>query len=404
MTVTLDTLPSANIAAQSTPHRLNAQFAFLLEADRLKSVVRANELMDGSRFENSAEHSWHAALLALICAPLAGPDVDIDTVIAMLILHDIVEIDVGDHPIHLPYDRETVQDLEVAAAARIFGLLPDDQHALFNDLWHEFEAMQTPSARFAKAIDFLAPALLSLGAKEMDAQTRKIVGDNLSHGRAAKTKDIIPELYDFTCALLEGRTADPVMAQRFAFWCAVDPLKSVLRATPIMDGSRPENSGEHSWHVMLYALTLADQGLKAADAKRAIIMMLLHDIVEVDAGDNPIHGAVTAQAQRAQLEAELKAAERLFGLLPEEQGQALRLIWDEFETAQTPTALYAKSIDRAQPVLHNLANDGGSWRAYSVTLPQIETRVGAKVTKGCPSLWPFIRARIEPWFISQNAT
>jgi putative hydrolase of HD superfamily len=263
--------------------------------------------------------------------------------------------------------------------------------------------MQTPTARFAKTIDYLAPGLQCLGAETSDDEEDIIVADNLREGRAFKVRDIIPELYEFSSALFEGRETDPVMAQRFAFWRAVDPLKSVLRATPIMDGSRPENSGEHSWHVMLYALTLADQGLPEADTQRAIVMMLLHDIVEVDAGDNPIHGAVTAEAQQAQLEAELKAADRLFGLLPDAQGTELRAIWDEFEAAETPTALYAKSIDRAQPVLHNLANDGGSWRAYNVTLEQVETRVGAKVTKGCPNLWSFIRDRIEPWFIEHNA-
>ena len=214
---------------------------------------------------------------------------------------------------------------------------------------------------------------------------------------------MFPALYEFTLAVFESRATDPVMDQRYAFWCEADRLKGVLRATPILDGSRPENSGEHSWHVMLYALTLADQARGTIDASRAIMMMLLHDIVEVDAGDTPIHGAVTAEAQQAQEDAEIKAADRLFGLLPSAQGQNLRSIWEEFEAAATPTALYAKSIDRAQPVLHNLANDGGSWRTYNVKLSQLDIRVGDKITRGCPALWPFIRARVEPWFIAQNA-
>ena len=154
---------------------------------------------------------------------------------------------------------------------------------------------------------------------------------------------------------------------------------------------------------MLYAFVLADYAKDPIDVYRAILMMLLHDIVEVDAGDTPIHGAVTVAAQKAQEEAEIKAADRLFGLLPLDQGQNLRRIWDEFETAATPTALYAKSIDRAQPVLHNLANDGGSWRTYDVKLHQLDTRVGAKISRGCPALWPFIRARVEPWFIQYAA-
>lgn len=383
--------------------RLNAQFAFLLEADKLKTVDRANQVMDRSRFENSAEHSWHAALLAVLCAPLAGADVDLARVIEMLILHDIVEIDAGDHPIHITHNPQDIELAEQAAAARIYGLLPDDIADHYLATWREFEAMQTPSARFAKSIDFLAPALQCLGAAVQLDEEREIVERNLYRGRASKIKDLFPALYEFTLALFETRATDPVMDQRYAFWCEADRLKSILRATPIMDGSRPENSGEHSWHVMLYALTLTDQARGAIDASRAIMMMLLHDIVEVDAGDTPIHGAVTAEAQLAQEAAEIKAADRLFGLLPSDQGQNLRGIWEEFEAAQTPTALYAKSIDRAQPVLHNLANDGGSWRKYTVSLSQLDTRVGDKITRGCPALWPFIRARVEPWFAAQNA-
>ena len=132
-------------------------------------------------------------------------------------------------------------------------------------------------------------------------------------------------------------------------------------------------------------------------------MLLLHDVVEIDAGDTPIHGAVTAEAQRAQEVAEIKAADRLFGLLPEAQAAEFRAIWDEFEAAQTHTAIYAKSIDRAQPVLHNLANDGGSWRTYDVKLHHLDSRVGEKVTRGCPQLWPFIRNRVTPWFELNDA-
>ncbi|WP_439103098.1 HD domain-containing protein [Celeribacter marinus] len=382
--------------------RLEKQFAFLMEADRLKSVLRANQVMDRSRFENSAEHSWHACLAALIFAPLAAADVDLDRALEMLILHDLVEIDAGDHPIHISHDPVSVAALEAKAADRLYGLLPDDQGTAFRAIWEEFEAMQTPTARYAKAIDFLAPALQCLGAPTQLDEERGIVERNLREGRATKTKAILPDLYAFTKATFEGTPTDPVMQARFDYWCEADRLKLVLRATPIADGSRRENSGEHSWHVMLYAFTLADQSHGEIDLARALKMMLLHDIVEVDAGDTPIHGAITAEAQAAQEAAEIKAADRLFGLLPEGEGAALRVIWEEFEAAQTPTAIYAKSIDRAQPVLHNLASDGGSWRTYNVTLDQLDARVGVKVARGGPALWPFIRARVAPWFAANR--
>ena len=132
--------------------RLSAQFAFLNEADRLKSVLRATTLCDGSRPENSGEHSWHLALYALTLADHAGPDVDINRVIRMLLLHDLVEIDVGDVPIHSQNgtahaSSETVQ-AEQRAADRIFGLLPPDIAQQFRALWDEFEAAETPDARF----------------------------------------------------------------------------------------------------------------------------------------------------------------------------------------------------------------------------------------------------------------
>ncbi|ATG46402.1 phosphohydrolase [Celeribacter ethanolicus] len=387
----------------SASPRLDAQYAFLMEADRLKTVERANQLMDRSRFENSAEHSWHACLLAFLMAPMAGPGVDLDRAIEMLILHDIVEVDAGDHPIHILYDTDQIVAQEKAAADRIYGLLPEDLATRYRATWEEFEAMETPTARFAKAVDYLAPALQSIGAPEQLEEERDIVGGNLRRGRAVKAKDILPELFEFTRAAFEGEATDPVLAQRFAFWCEADRLKSVYRATPIADGSRKENTGEHSWHIMLYALTLADHAQDKVDIALALKMLLLHDIVEVDAGDTPIHGAVTPEALKAQEDAEQRAADRLFGLLPEDQGRMFRAIWEEFEAAETPTAIYAKSIDRTQPVLHNLSDDGGSWRTYDVKLHQLDSRVGVKIARGCPKLWPYIRSQCEPWFVARNA-
>jgi putative hydrolase of HD superfamily len=137
--------------------QLHAQFAFLQECDRLKSGLRATRLNDGSRQENTAEHSWHIALYAMVLADQAGPGVEINRVIKMLLIHDIVEIDAGDAPIHGDYDAAEYARKEVAAAQRIFGLLPLAQAAAFRALWEEFEAAQTPDAVFAKSIDRVQP-------------------------------------------------------------------------------------------------------------------------------------------------------------------------------------------------------------------------------------------------------
>ena len=130
--------------------RIDAQLAFLCEADRLKSTLRATTLCDGSRRENSGEHSWHIALYAMVMAEHANRPVAIDRVIKMLLIHDLVEIDAGDTPIHGTQDPELQARIEADAATRIFGLLPPDQAQEFRTLWDEFEAAETDDAIFAK--------------------------------------------------------------------------------------------------------------------------------------------------------------------------------------------------------------------------------------------------------------
>ncbi|AEI93837.1 MULTISPECIES: HD domain-containing protein [Roseobacter] len=185
------------------------------------------------------------------------------------------------------------------------------------------------------------------------------------------------------------------LAAQIAFLSEADQLKSVMRASRLHDNSRYENSAEHSWHVMLYAFVLADQAGPDVRIDRVLKMLLLHDIVEIDAGDNPIHGTVDAAAQEAQ---EQIAADRLFGLLPEDQAKAFREIWDEFEAAETPDAVFAKSIDRVQPPISNMANGGGSWLEYGVTIDQLSQRVGTPVQKGAPRLWQWLFPKLEAFF------
>lgn len=384
--------------------RLDAQFAFLIEAEGLKSVLRANQVMDRTRFENTGEHSWHACMAAYVFAPLAAADVDLTRALEMLVLHDIVEIDAGDHPIHISHDPASVAALETAAAERIYGLLPEDIGRRFRAIWDEFEAMESPTARFAKSIDYLTPALQSIGAPERDPLEDDIVSRNLTAGRALKTRDMLPELYAFTLAGFEGKPRDPILSQCFDFWCRLDALKSVNRASKVIGMERFENSAEHSWHVMLYALTLSDHASADVSLGTALEMLMLHDIVEIYAGDNPIHGTVSPEQRATQEAEEQAAADRLFALLPDDQARKARATWDDFEAAQSPTAKFAKAIDRIPPLLQNLAHEGGSWADYNVTLPQMEDRVGAKITPGAPKLWHYLRARIAPWFAQNSRT
>ena len=186
---------------------------------------------------------------------------------------------------------------------------------------------------------------------------------------------------------------------QFAFLNEADRLKSVLRATTLCDGSRRENSGEHSWHLALYALVLADHAPPGVSIDRVIRMLLLHDLVEIDVGDVPIHsqnGAAHASAET--VAAEQKAADRIFGLLPPDLRDLFRALWDEFEAAETPDAVFAKSLDRVQPVMANLQSGGGTWTTYNVTLDQLDARVGTKIARGAPRLWDWVREKARPWF------
>jgi putative hydrolase of HD superfamily len=186
---------------------------------------------------------------------------------------------------------------------------------------------------------------------------------------------------------------------QFAFLNEADRLKSVLRATTLVDGSRPENSGEHSWHLALYALILADQAGPEVKIDRVIRMLLIHDLVEIDVGDVPIHSQNgQAHASAATQAAESQAADRIFGLLPKDLGTDLRALWEEFEAAESPDARFAKSLDRVQPVMANLMSGGGTWTTYSVTSDQLDARVGVKIGHGAPALWSWVREKTRAYF------
>ncbi|NLW16107.1 MAG: HD domain-containing protein [Firmicutes bacterium] len=139
--------------------RLKQQIEFLIEIDKIKHVFRKTKLFDSSRYENGAEHAWHLAVMAMVLSEHANEQIDVTKVIKMVLIHDIVEIDAGDVIVYDQKNRALAQAKEKAAAERIFGLLPPDQKEEFIALWQEFEARETPEAKFAAAIDRLEPIL-----------------------------------------------------------------------------------------------------------------------------------------------------------------------------------------------------------------------------------------------------
>ncbi|MDX2220022.1 MAG: HD domain-containing protein [Burkholderiales bacterium] len=183
--------------------------------------------------------------------------------------------------------------------------------------------------------------------------------------------------------------------QQLAFLREIDQLKTVLRQSPILDKSRRENSAEHSWHLAMYALVLQDYGTGAINPARVIQMLLIHDIVEVDVGDMPIH---QANAGPSQSELEEAAAVRIFGMLPGAQGEALLALWREFEAAETEDAKFAKALDRVQPLLTNVATGGGTWTQNNVTHEQVLERYGPTIARGSPALWAACEQQVRAHF------
>ena len=161
------------------------------------------------------------------------------------------------------------------------------------------------------------------------------------------------------------------LEQQIAFIVEIDKVKNIFRQTLLADGNRKENDAEHSWHIALMAILLKEYAEEEIDVSKVMTMALIHDLVEIDAGDTYAYDLVGASTKR---ERELKAAERIFGILPEDQGSYFRALWDEFEEYETADAKYAHLLDNFQPLLLNDASGGISWREHDVKKSQIYKR------------------------------
>ncbi|MFW9714295.1 HD domain-containing protein [Vibrio parahaemolyticus] len=182
------------------------------------------------------------------------------------------------------------------------------------------------------------------------------------------------------------------LEKQLALLIELDKLKSVLRRTRVKSAEgRLENSGEHSWHVALMAVLMEEHANAPVDICRVMKMLLIHDVVEIDAGDTFVYDTA---ASKEQAEKEIKAAERLFGMLPTDQGQELLALWQEFEAAQSDDAKYAKALDRLIPMLLNYHNNGQSWKENSVTREQALT-INKRIEFGSVTLWDKAKELIE---------
>lgn len=181
--------------------------------------------------------------------------------------------------------------------------------------------------------------------------------------------------------------------QQFAFLQEIDKEKEIMRQNYLVSGQRKEGDAEHAWHLAIMALILSEHSNEGIDVLRTMAMVLIHDLVEVDAGDTY---AYDEGAKATQKERELAAADRIFGLLPEDQGTKMRALWEEFEALKTPEAKFARTLDCVQPLMLNHASGGRSWREHGVKKSQIMKR-NAVTADGSQVIWDYAReTMLEP--------
>ncbi len=182
------------------------------------------------------------------------------------------------------------------------------------------------------------------------------------------------------------------MQQIIDFILELEKLKGVTRKVRPVGLDRYENSAEHSWQLAMLAVSLVLYAESSIDINRVIRMILVHDIGEIDTGDTLVFVEGGWEDRKA---VEMAAVTRIFGMLSEDQGAGFLALWQEFESGETPEARFARAVDRAMPVLQNLANEGESWRENGITYERVVRRIAPPIKSGCPALWDYLEVRLE---------
>jgi putative hydrolase of HD superfamily len=181
------------------------------------------------------------------------------------------------------------------------------------------------------------------------------------------------------------------LQQQIDFILEIDKAKQIFRQNFLLDQSRHENDAEHSWHLALMAIVLCEYSKEPIDVCRVVKMLLVHDLVEIDAGDTFVYDVA---AHVGKEEREIAAAERIFNLLPPDLAGEVRQLWDEFEARQTPEALFASSLDRLHPLLHNYHTQGGGWKKHDIDAERVRER-NRRIQDGAPTLWRYAEGLID---------
>lgn len=182
-----------------------------------------------------------------------------------------------------------------------------------------------------------------------------------------------------------------ILLQQVAFIHEIDKLKYIQRKTRLFNSDRRENDAEHSWHLAMMALILAEHSNEPVDILKVLKMLLIHDLVEIDSGDVFLYDTIV---NHDNTEAERKAAERIFGLLPAKQAEEFTAIWEEFETGDTAEARFARSMDRFEPILQNVSNQGGTWTEHNVPYSTVMEKT-RKIEHGSKMIWDFTETLID---------
>lgn len=339
------------------------RLAFFVATDALKETRRANWMYSTPRQETVAGHVWHTTLLARLLADAAPSGIDHNHVRDLLIVHDLVEVYAGDTVLWDDIPDHDVAAREQAAGERLVGLLPNAQQSLLDPLWREFQAQETLESRWARSIDALHPMVMSWFPGAPGHANKSLTPTKILV-RKQPFLEPFPAIWELARwlvrqavdqRLIPGDEMTPrqdvssSLSARLNFFVATDVLKQEQRSNHILSAERTESVAEHSWHLMLLGLICADFAPDDVDIDRALDLLLIHDLVEVYAGDNPVHLITDADLVR---HSEDEAAARLLATIPENAlGAGFATLVEEFQTCITPHARFAKALDALHPAI-----------------------------------------------------
>lgn len=181
------------------------------------------------------------------------------------------------------------------------------------------------------------------------------------------------------------------LQQQISFIKEIDKVKYIQRKTKLFNSDRNENDAEHSWHLTLMAIVLAEHSNEPVDIFKVVKMLLIHDIVEIDAGDTFLYDT---QKNHINTDEERLAAKRIFGILPKEQAEDLIAVWEEFEAGESKEAKFAKSMDRLEPLLQNTSNNGGTWKEFGVSYDKVYQKKSV-IKEGSKTIWEYAEKLID---------